>query len=135
MALDLKQAGSFAQPGPLGRGWRLIQGLVILYLISPLTALRPGGVIHVGDVGLWLGLAFTFLVANEVVKIGLGRDYGSWPRVGVVGLFALASLGDHFINGVWWGEIITLVIAAEILLVLGYLGISFLVAAALAVPG
>ena len=135
MALELRQSGTFFRPGHLGRGLRLISGLVILFLISPLTALRPGGVINIGDIGLWTGLAFTFWVANEVLNIGLGRDFGYWPRVGVVGLFALGSLGDNLINGVWWGEILSLVIATEILLVSGYLGISFVVAATLAVPG
>ena len=135
MALDLQESGTFLRPGPIGRGLRLITGLVILYLISPLTALRPGGVFNLGDPGLWIELAFTFLLANEVVNVGLGREFGNWPRIVVVGLLALGGLGDYLINSVWWGEIITLVIATELLLVLGYLGISFLVAAALAVPG
>ena len=136
MALNLQQSGIFVRPGLIGRGFRLISGLAILFImISPLTALRPGGIISIGNMSLWFALAFIFLAVNEVVNIGLGRDFGYWPRYGLVGLLVLGSLSDYLINGVWWGEIITLVVAAELLLVLGYLGISFLMAAALAVPG
>lgn len=52
MALELKQANTFARPGPIGRGLRLISGLAILIMISPLTALRPGGVISIGSTSL-----------------------------------------------------------------------------------
>ena len=135
MDFKLQKSGTFFRPGPIGRGLRFSAGLATLFFISSLTALRPGGVINIGDIGLWIGLAFTFLLASEVVNIGLGRDFGHWPRYAVVGLLGLGSLGDYLINGVWWGEIITLVIATEILLVLGFLGITFVVAAALAVPG
>jgi len=136
MALDLQQSGTFFRPGLIGRGLRLIQGLVILFLIGPLLIeLRPGMVISIGTWSFWIGLAATIWVANEVVNIGLGRDFAPWPRYGLIELLLLGSLGDYLINGVWWGEIITLVGAAELLLVLGYLGISFVVAAALAVPG
>ncbi|MEE9167881.1 MAG: hypothetical protein V3U24_10545 [Candidatus Neomarinimicrobiota bacterium] len=135
MALELQQAGTFFRPGLIGRGLRLISGLVILFLISPLTALRPGGVISIGNIPLWIGLAFTLWLVNEVVNIGFGRDFGQWPRYGLVGLLVLSSLGDYLINGVWWAEIVTMIIATELLLVLGYLGISYVVASVLAVPG
>ena len=136
MAFELQQSGTFFRPGHFGRGLRLISGLVILFLISPLVIeLRPGMVISIDNWSIWIALAATFWVANEVVNVGFGRDFGQWPRYGLLGLLALGSLGDYLINGVWWGEIITLVIATELLLVLGFLGISFVVSAALAVPG
>ena len=136
MALDLQQSRTFARPGLIGRGVRLTVGLLILFAISPLvTDLRPGMVIPIEHWFVWIWLAATIWVTNEVVNIGLGRDFGEWPRYTLVGLLVLGSLGDYLINGVWWGEIITLVAAAELLLVMGFLGISFVVAAALAVPG
>ena len=135
MAFEPKQSGSFFRLGLIGRGLRLIIGLLILSLISPLTAFRPGGVINIGDLNLWIGLAVTFLLADEVVNHGLGRAFGHWPRYALLGLLFLGSLGDYLINSVWWGEIMSVVVAAEILLILGYNGISFIVAAALAVPG
>ena len=136
MALDLQQSGTFFRPGLIGRGLRLIFGIWILIAISPLvTELRPGEVISIDNWSIWITLAITIWVVNEVVNVGLGRDFGQWPRYGLLGFLALGSLGDYLINGAWWGEIITLVIATELLLVLGFLGISFVVAAALAVPG
>ena len=135
MALDLQKSGTFFRPGLIGRGIRLLQGLVILFLISPLFALRPGDVVSIDNWSIWITLAITILVANEVVNHGFGRDFGQWPRYGLLGFLALGSLGDYLINGVWWGKIITLIIATELLLVLGFLGVSFVVAAALAVPG
>ena len=136
MALELQQSGTFFQPGPIGRGLRLIAGLLILLAISPLIIrFRPGYTLSIDDWGPWVALAIAILAVNDVVNIGLGRDFGQWPRFGIIGLPLLGSLGDYLINVVWWGEIIALVIAAELLLVLGYLGVSFLVAAALAVPG
>ncbi len=135
MALDLQKSGTFFRPGLIGRGIRLLQGLVILFLISPLFALRPGDVVSIDNWSIWITLAITILVANEVVNHGFGRDFGQWPRYGLLGFLALGSLGDYLINGVLWGKIITLIIATESLLVLGFLGVSFVVAAALAVPG
>ena len=67
MDFELQQSGTYLRPGPMGRGLRLISGLLILFLISPLTAFRPGGVINISDIGPWIALAFTFWVANDVV--------------------------------------------------------------------
>ena len=135
MAIELMQSDPFFRLGPIGRGLRLIMALLYLFFISPVTALRPGGVINVGDLNLWIGLAVTFLFADEVVNHGLRRDFGLWPRYALLVLLFLGSFGAYLINSVWWGEIVSVVAAAEILLIMGYTGISFVVAAALAVPG
>ena len=136
MDLDLQQSGTFARPGLIGRGLRAIAGLLILFAISPLIIqFRPGHTLSVGYWGLWVGVAFAFWVVNDVVNVGLGRDFGQWPRYGLVGLPVLGSLGDYLVSGVWWADIISTVIAAELLFVLGYLGVSFLVGSVLAVPG
>ena len=86
MALDLHQSGTFARPGLIGRGFCLIVGLLILIAISPLvTDPRPGMVIPIEHWFVWIGLAATIWVTNEVVNIGLRRDFGEWPRYSLVG--------------------------------------------------
>ena len=74
-------------------------------------------------------------MANDVVNIGFGREFRNWPRYFALGLLALGSLSDKMSTGALWGDKISLAIAVEMFFVLGYLGISLVLAAILATPG
>lgn len=90
MDLDLQQSGIFTRPGQIARGLRLIVGLLILFAISPLvTALRPGGVLSIDYWPIWIALASAFWLVNDVVNIGLWRNFGWRPRFGLVEFLAL----------------------------------------------
>jgi len=90
MDLDLQQSGIFTRPGQVACGLRLIVGLLILFAIRPLvTALRPDGVLSIDYWPIWIALASAFWLVNDVVNIGLGRNFGWRPRFGLVGFLAL----------------------------------------------
>lgn len=90
MDLDLQQSGIFTRLGQITRGLSLIVGLLILFAIRPLvTALRPGGVLSIDYWPIWIASASTFWLVNDVVNIGLGRNFGWRPPFGLVGFFAL----------------------------------------------
>lgn len=90
MDLDLQQSGIFTRLGQITRGLSLIVGLLILFAIRPLvTALRPGGVLFIDYWPIWIASASTFWLVNDVVNIGLGRNFGWRPPFGLVGFLAL----------------------------------------------
>ena len=134
--LDLQQPGTLAPPGIIGRGLRLIIGLWILFAIMPLvTQFRPGDSFGIDNFSIWFGLFMALWVSEDVINVGFGRDFGHGPRYGIIILLILGALADYLTQGVFWGDKLALAIAGVLVFVLGYLGISFVTAAALAVPG
>ncbi len=136
-SLQLVEKGSLERPGPVGRMLRLGLGIVCLYALYALylnhqTIIeRPVAVLP----NIAVMVFATIFIINYVVNIGFGTSWGRWPSYisAIVGTL-LAGLAwilfgtpDHPVLGV----------ALWLWLVYFYLhlGVSFVLAAAIATPG
>lgn len=135
--LELVTVGTLERPGPVGRTVRLLLGLVCLYVLYDIAEYRSGIVSTPLTTlpNLLLALLVALWLFNYVVNIGFSRSWGRRPVLWTLALlitFAGLSLlvfgsADHPLFG------------APLFLVLAYfyahLGLSFVLAAAIATPG
>ncbi|MCH2355124.1 MAG: hypothetical protein MK319_00360 [Pseudomonadales bacterium] len=137
MSLELVAPGSLSKPGPVGRLVRFLLGILCLYALWGLKNIasdfveNPIGLLP----NLGLMILFALCIFNYFVNIGFSRDWYRYPLIlSLIFLLAVATVGYLFT-----GDAGTEVLGVTVLLWLGYfythLGISFLLAAALATPG
>ncbi len=116
---------------------RLGFGLVCLYFLQVL--LTEGG--RLAEPGLprhpgwWIGIILALYVFSNVVNIGLTRHWGRWPQIVVVLFAVLAAVFNFFFSGEIWAPALGIPVLLWLIYVYGHLGISFVIAAALATPG
>ena len=137
MSLELVAPGSLSRPGPIGRLLRSLLGVLCLYALWGLIHVAPDFVENpIGLLpNLGLMLLFALCVFNYVINIGFSRDWHRYPLIlSLIFLLAVATVGYLFT-----GDAGTEVLGFTVLLWLGYfythLGISLLLATALATPG
>ena len=131
------RATSTALPRPriIGRLVRLSFGLVLLYLIWPLSRYRLGGTLDMAAVMPWIGLLFGLWVLPEVVNLGFRRRWGQAPRLLAAALLPLAALGDLTMIRDPFGPVFGFSFVIFMGYVYVHLGLSFVVAALFAAPG
>lgn len=123
-------------PGPIGRTVRLVLGvLVVQSAWDSLAALVDGvgGLPDASDTGLVIAVGIGAWLTPNVYDIGLRRDLGWRWRI-----FVLAAIAAAGAVGLAFGAPGTGVAVAThiwIIATLGWLGISFVVAATLRTPG
>lgn len=124
------------RPGPIGRIVRLALAVVLADLVVTLIGVLadgfsgwPGGRV----VELLLGISLTLWLAPTVWDVGLGRSLGAgWHAVAVAGA-AMAAMGGLLAGApATWAAYWTV---AWIVVTLGWLGVSFVLAALLRTPG
>ena len=136
-ASNFRPAGTFPRPGLLGRGVRLLIGLMALYFFVQAVRVLPG--IWRGGVpssGLfWAGAALALAALPAFLDPLVGRPVGHRLRLaGIVlalGLAALDWTTARELPGPWLARL------AELLLLTftGLAGVSHLLAGLLGVPG
>ena len=137
--LELVNPGSLAPPGPVGRMVRLGLGVMCLMGLWNVTS-NPGALIT-APIEVAKNPYFVFLIVmgfwiiNYVVNIGFSRSWGRRPAyVSLAGFLILGVVGF-----VMYGSFSSPLLGTPLFLWLGYfyghLGISFVLAAALATPG
>lgn len=138
MAAPSQDAVALPRPGPIGRGVRLVLGLAFLYLFAGIVADFPkltDGV-NLANPLAWVGLGYLLYAMPEIVRMALSRR---WParfvRGAAAGALVVAVLTDFFVTGSPNGGAFGITFGLMLALVLGILGGSFLVAAAVAAPG
>ncbi len=133
---DFKEPGTYARPGLLGRGIRIAAGFALLYFfIKTLTGYNsyvgfgyPGGT-------WWIGAIVSFYFLSEVINIGFTRSWKRRPQAFFL-LLALGAAVFYILRyGEIWGPPLGLLVYILMVFVLGYLGISFFLAAIVASPG
>ncbi len=138
MAAPSQDAAPLPRPGPIGRGLRLVLGLAVLYLFADIVADFPkltDGV-NLANPLTWVGLGFALYAAPGIVRMVLSRQWSAWRvRGAVAGALVLAVSTDFFVTGSPNGGAFGVTFGLVLALVLGVLGASFLVAAAVASPG
>ena len=138
MAAPSHDAVALPRPGPIGRGVRLLLGLAVLYLFAGIVADFPkltDGVNLVNPL-TWVGLGCALYAMPEIVGMVFSRRWpGGLVRGVAGGALVIAGLADFVVTGSPNGGAFGITFGLMLALVLGILGGSFLVAAAVAAPG
>lgn len=127
------RAGSLERPGPMGRTVRLVLGLACLWVVWQLVT--RSGLPDLVNPSFWVLAAFGLVLAPYVVNIGFGANLGAWPRVASVGLLALAAVVSFATAGSLLAAPLWATVVVWMVYVYGHLGLSFVLAAAIATPG
>ena len=130
------QPDALPVPGPIGRSARLLLGAALVVLTA-LTLISYRGYIRIGvpSGAWWLLAAVTLYALPQVVDIGLGRSWGVRSQAVAVGLGLAAAAVDVAVYGNLWGPPLGAFIYVAGVAVLGFMGISFVLAAIVGVPG
>lgn len=126
-----------ARPGLLGRGIRMVLGVVIL-ILGIQTLLMPTAWISATmprSIGMWFGAAICFYALRGVPDKGFRRAWGYWPQLITASLVILAVVYNLTRTGTWWGHPLGVLIFVIIIYVTTHLGLSFVLASILAHPG
>ena len=83
----------------------------------------------------WIGVAFSWWYFSDLVVVGLGRSWGRRPQAAALGVAAILLVTDLVAHGEIWEPPLAWGIFLFTEFFLGFLGVSFLLAAVLAVPG
>ena len=139
MKTEFEQEGSHPRPGLIGRMIRMAAGVMILYLTIPGVIFHYDEVIRTGWEIAILGWIPGFLISVYLLPVIIDRGFGvHWGRrsQAVFGLVFLAFLAiDLLVYGNPWAPPLGLLVVLTIAVVLGFLGLSFLVAGLFATPG
>lgn len=131
-------AGSLVRPGWLGRGARLVLGVVILYAILPVIpafAFFRDAPAPPDDIGLWILAALLFLASRDVVNLGLGVRWGRWPQLGILVLTGVAVAASAIFYGRAWGPPAGILFYVWLVGTAVALGVAFVLSAFLGTPG
>ncbi len=141
MRTKFEKPGTFAAPRLLGRTIRLVAGVTILYLVFPpflkywqgFTRVREGWETPGGT--WYIGLFFAVYLLPHMIDRGFTLQRGRWSQI-VFGLLALAAVVlDLTYYGSLWAPPLGWLVLLTTVVVLGHLGISFIVAGLFATPG
>ena len=135
--LQLVEQGSLDRPGPIGRVVRLALGILCSYALYVLIVYRA--TIIATPVSALASLTVMVLAAlfiiNYVVNIGFGKSFGRWPiYISIAVMLLVATMSwlafgtpDHpMLGAVFWLWLVYFY---------SHLGVSFVLAAAIATPG
>lgn len=133
---DFVAPGSMAGPLPIGREARLLAGggtlFYFVWLIINFAELVGS---NAPDCGWWIGVGFAFWYLPDLVTVGFSRSWGRWPQA-VALLLALALvMVDLVAYGSVWAPPLGWGVFSFTAFYYGLIGVSFILAAAFAVPG
>ncbi len=135
--LQLVEQGSLEPPGPIGRMMRLAFGLLCAYALHELILYRvnitstPVSVLP----NLTIMLLVAILIINYVVNIGFGRSFGRWPSYVSIGAASLFAAMSWFKFGTANHPMFGVALWLWLVYFYSHLGVSFVLAAAIATPG
>ena len=137
--LELVESGSLARPGLVGRSVRLAFGLACLWglwnLGINLWAIIAAPVTVATHPSFAMLIVMCFAIINYVVNIGFSRSWGRWPAYGSLAGFLALGLLALAIDGEFNSPVLGVPLFAWLAYFYGHLGMSFVLAAALATPG
>ena len=133
---DFVDAGTSARPLPIGRVARLGSGLgtgfFFIWLVLHYRELVGAGV---PDAGWWAGVGVSFWYFSDLVVIGFGRGRGRWPQVALFPFALALIIADLVVYGSAWAPPLGWGLLIFTAFFFGSIAISFVLAAAFAVPG
>ena len=114
----------------------LLFGVGALYYFVWLLTQREALIWTTGiDVGLWIGVAFALYYLPDLFTVGLSRPWGRWPQAAAVALAAGLLLADIAAYGAGWAPPLGWGAFIFTAFFYGLIGVAFLLASVLAVPG
>ncbi len=137
---NFESSGILGRPGPIGRWWRVANGIGVSAIVIWILAnypiyVRSDAPSLLGAVLIFLGVAAAFLNLPSTVNIGFTRNWGMWPIVVAAVPFLAAVIFDFLQYKHIWGPPLGLLAFMYMVLVFGHLGLSFTLAGLFAVPG
>jgi hypothetical protein len=136
MTITPETPGTLPISGPIGRTVRLLAGIVLLFSSATVLVSYASYVgLGVPDNTWWLGSALSLFLLPRLVNVGFGRSWGRWPQAVVLLLAVVAVAFDLLRYGIFWGPPLGLLVYLLLVVVLGYFGLSFVLAAIFAVSG
>jgi len=135
--LKLLECGSLPKPGVIGRLVRLAFGILSLYYIFGLWAIRHDLMMGTTSIRplVWNGILPALFLMSYVVNIGLSRAWKKWPAVIGLGITMIAGMYGYVQTGQYGTLVLARTLWALELYVFTHLGLSFVLAALLATPG
>ncbi len=133
---DFQQIGTLPRPLVIGRLGRLAFGLGSLSFFVWLIIHRGAFVgSSVPDFGWWIGVFFALYYLPDLVVVGLSLPWGRLAQLGALIVAAVLVSADLVAYQSIWGPPLGWGVFTFTVVFYGSLGISFLIAAILAVPG
>jgi hypothetical protein len=136
-ALELVEEGSLERPGPVGRLVRLTMGIVCMYALY--TLLLHWQTIIQAPVSVLPSITamvlVTIFIINYVVNIGFGKSWGRWPSYLSIASMLVLAAAAWLLYGTPDHALLGTVLWAWLVYFYAHLGVSFVLAAAIATPG
>ena len=135
--LELVEEGSLDRPGPIGRVVRLALAILCSYALYELLVYRetiiatPISVLANFTV---MVLAALFII-NYVVNIGFGKSFGRWPSYISIAVILIVAAMSWLAFGTPNHPMLGMVFWLWLVYFYLHLGVSFVLAAAIATPG
>ena len=137
MPLELVDQGSIIRPGPIGRLVRLLLGGFCLYGLWELTSIASDFIERPIELlpNLALMILLVLCIFNYVVNIGFGKNWNFYPVLLSVLIISAVAFFSFLISGSPSSPALGIVILIWVGYFYAHLGISFVIAAAIATPG
>ena len=133
---DFQQTGTLPRPLVIGRLGRLVFGLGSLFFFVWLIIHRSAFVdSSVPDFGWWIGVFFALYYLPDLVMVGLSLPRGRLVQLGALIIGVVLMGVDFAMYQSAWGPLLGWGVFTFTALFYVSLGVSFLIAAVLAVPG
>lgn len=135
--LQLVEQGSLDRPGPVGRLVRMSLGVLCSYALYQLILYRVSIMATPVSVlpNLTVMVVAAILIINYVVNIGFGKSFGRWPSIVSIGIMLLVATMSWLVLGTPDHPMLGVVLWLWLVYFYLHLGISFVLAAAIATPG
>ena len=137
LELRLDDPGSLAPPGPIGRLVRLAWGIFLTFAAYTVWTDRyvfTGWTLPIQPFW-WAGSVALLTVFPYIINIGFGVAWKAWPRIIVIAAMLVGIAVNLALYGSVWSPGLGWFVVAWQLYAMIHLGVSFLLAAAIATPG
>ena len=130
------EPGTLPKPLPIGRAGRLIFGVGALFYFAWLI-IHQGALVgsNVPELGWWVGVFFAFYYLPDLFIVGLLRPRGRWPQAAGLVIALSLLVVDFAAYGTGWAPPLGWGVYIFTALFFGLIGVAFLFAAVLGVPG
>ena len=131
------ETGTLPKPGYIGRAFRLLLGVYLLYAVYQISAASPAELINAlpENIGLWIAIAIAFWVFPEVVNIGWSLKRGNAPRVVIVVFAVIAAIWGFVQFGSFVAPPLSVLLFVWLIYTFVHLGIAFVIASVISTPG
>ena len=133
---DFAEAGTIPRPLPIGRTARFLTGVgALFYFTWNIIQFSDRVGSDVPPVGYFVGVAVAWWYLSDLFVVGLSLRWGRWPQAAVILIAIALVVVDLVAYESGWGPPLGWGAFLLVELFFGYIGISFLLASAFAVPG